>query len=375
MAFEVRTSALRELAGLLDRAREDADLIKAHFGRIRDFAGGEGVLNQVVGGHHAVHQAVDHWLGALAHPTLAAVSQAVAESATYYDHTDAASAEKLDNSYPATDVTRVRERLGAGRLDMPAGYAPFREITEPAAFLAEPKDYTVELDGSPNWWDVMSPMAQIGAALETVTEVAVWLGWLQSPIDPQAEIVKPFVGDWAGVRAAADVMRDVAAAVHAVANNITWASQNTEAVWRGNAGAGAAAYLVELADPVDGFPAPLHTLADAYAEASAEMVVLRDAAVNILNQIGDAAIQAAASAGFAAGAASTGAGTPIALLLGALAGYKVHRVVDGIRSLMEVIGKLDALTSVLKASQTEFGDLRNGVRLPALPDRTVTLPK
>ncbi|MDQ3404132.1 MAG: hypothetical protein M3548_12145, partial [Actinomycetota bacterium] len=210
------------------------------------------------------------------------MSQAVGDSARYYENTDGTAAENLDRTYPETNVTWIREHTG---------YTGYTTI-EPTAHLVEPKDYHGELDGTPNWWDLFSPMAQIGNAIETVSQVAVWLGWLDNPYGPQAELVKPFVGDWAGVRAAADVLRGVGHAVHGVGTNINWASQSADVVWQGNAGAGATVYLMNMARPLDEIWAPIDKLTGEYVRAAEEMVTSRDASVNILNQIGDAAIQA-----------------------------------------------------------------------------------
>ncbi|MDQ3576518.1 MAG: hypothetical protein M3443_02735, partial [Actinomycetota bacterium] len=301
MTVNVQPPALRELAGLLDRAREDVEKSKTHLAKIQGFAGGEGVLNQIVGGHQAAYQSLDHWLGQLANPTLTSVSQAVGDSARYYETTDGTAAENLDRTYPETNVTEIREHTGYTTIEPPESTARFGDVSEPTAHLVEPKDYRGELDGTPNWWDLFSPMAQIGNAIETVSEVAVWLGWLDNPYDPQAELVKPFVGDWAGVRAAADVLRGVGHAVHGVGTNINWASQSTDVVWQGNAGAGVTVYLMNMARPLDEIWAPIDKLAGEYVRAAEEMVTLRDASVNILNQIGDAAIQAAVACGIGAG--------------------------------------------------------------------------
>ncbi|MGQ0839856.1 hypothetical protein [Actinokineospora sp.] len=375
MTFTVQPAALRELAGLLDRAREDVDKSKTYFAKMENFAGGEGLVNLLVGGHRESYQALSDWLGKLSNPTLTGVSQAVTDSANYYQNTDNASAEKLDGTYPETNVTEIREHTGYVPIEPPEGTGSFGDVTEPTTHLAEPKDYHAELDGSPNWWDVFSPMAQIGNAIETVSNVAVWLGWLEHPYDPQAELVKPFVGDWAGVRAAADILRNVGHAAHSTATNIQWASQSTESVWQGNAGNGAAVYLMNMATPLNDVWGPVDKLAGTYVKASADMTELRDAAVNILNQIGDSAIQAAAAAAVGGGAATTGVGLPVTGLAALFAGYKIHRVIDGIRTLCDIIGKLDTAISVVKAAQTDFGNLQSGVTLPSLPSRPIDVPK
>lgn len=48
------------------------------------------------------------------------------------------------------------------------------------------------------------------------------LGLIPRPIDPWEEIAKPWVGDWAGLRAAADVLNNVRWATNDVGINIQW---------------------------------------------------------------------------------------------------------------------------------------------------------
>jgi hypothetical protein len=134
-------------------------------------------------------------------------------------------------------------------IEPPESTGSFQDVAEPRDHLVESKDYRAELDGTPDWWDTFSPMVQIGNAIEIVTGVAAWMGLLPHAIDPQAEIVKPWVGDWAGIRRAADVLRDVGHSLSRVNTNVKWGSQGSEQVWQGNAGDGAAVYGVRTTVP------------------------------------------------------------------------------------------------------------------------------
>lgn len=375
MNFKVETAALRELGGLIQRAKEDVDAGKKHLQHMQDFSGGEGVINMIVGGHEEAYQSLSNWMAKLADPTLTGAAQSVSDAAGYYERTERTAIEKLDATYPETYVGDIREHTGYVEIEPPGNTGRFTEVIEPQEHLAKVVDYTVELDGSPNWWDAFSPMVHIGNAIEVVTGVAAWIGVMDHAVDPQAEIVKPYVGDWAGVRAAADVLRNVGHELNGIAANLDWASQGVEDVWQGNAGDGAAVYLMNLGSRLHDVWGPIDALAAAYVTASGEMVKLRDATVNVLNQIGDAAIEAALSAGVAGGSASTGIGAPVAGIAGLYAGYKIYRVVDGINEIFGIIGQLDTATSVLKSAQTEFGNLAQGVNLPALPNSPINAPK
>jgi hypothetical protein len=132
---------------------------------------------------------------------------------------------------------------------------------------------------------------------------------------------------------------------------------------------------MNLATPLQEAWGPIDELAAKYVEASEEMVKLRDAVVGVLNAIGDAAIEAALSAGVAGGSASTGVGIPIAVAAGLFGAYKIYRVVDGIKEIFGIIGKIDTMMKVVQAAQTKYGTIQNGVKLPALPHTNLSVPK
>ncbi len=208
-----------------------------------------------------------------------------------------------------------------------------------------------------------------------VSYVAVWLKWIKDPFHPQEHLVQPFIGDWAGARAAADVLRNVARAVNSTAINIQWASQSTERVWHGNAGDGAVAYLINLAKPLDvdnAWP-PIDKLASQYEQASADMVLRRDAAIGVLNTIGDSAVEAAVACGVIGGSASTGVGTPVAAAAALFAGVKINKVIDGIRDLFSLVSELKTVTSELKAAQDGFAEVSRP-SLPSLPATPISAP-
>jgi hypothetical protein len=373
-SFSVRPAAVRQLAQQVDRAREDVAASQRHLAKMQNFAGGEGVIGRLTGGHREAYQALNDWLGKLANPTLSSVAQVINDSATYYELTDSASAEKLDGTYPAADAVGQRKRTGY--ISAEGTPAEFKDVMAPMGRLNEVKDYRNELRSDYDWWDTFSPMTAIGAAVETVSHVAAWLGALERPINPWDEIVKPWVGDWAGLRAAAYVLNNVGWAVNDVGINIQWASQGSQAVWQGNAGDGAAVYLMNLAKPFEEAFKQIDQLAGQYRMASEEMVKLRDAVVNVLKSIGDSAIEAAASAVVAGGSASTGIGVPIAILAGAFSGYKIYRVADGIKQIFEIIGKMDTIIKGVEAAQTNYGSLHHAdIKLPSLPGTPLNAPR
>jgi hypothetical protein len=376
MGFSVQPAALNELAALLDRAREDAGKAKTYLAKMENFEGGVGVINVCLPGHQDAYRELSNWLTEVADPTLSGTSGAVAASATYYQNTDAASAGKLDATYPPTNVPGLREYPGYVPIES-EGTARFADCIDPGEHLTGPHDYGNELYGNTfDWWDVTSPLAIIGMSIQRVSEIAVWLGWLDKPYHPMKELAEKFVGDWAGARQAADILRNVGRSMNSVGLNVQWGSQGIEAVWQGNAADGATGYLMALArrfDPPNTY-FPIDTLAKQYEAASADMVNLRDAAVNILNSIFDAVLEACVAAGIGGGAAATGVGAPVAALAALYAGHKIARVVDAIADLNSVVGDLATATSTLKAVQGGFAG-PGRIAMPNMPTAPIDVPK
>jgi hypothetical protein len=374
--FEVQPAALRELAALLGRARTDLEKTRTYLGHMETFEGGSGYIGWCLDGHKAVYGTLSDWLGALADPTLSGTITAVSESAAYYERTDATSAARLDATYPEASVAEYKEN--AGYLDIESeGSGRFSDVVTPGDHLEKPHDYGNEMYGnSLDWWDSLSVMSLAGMSIQRVSEVAVWFGWLEKPYNPMKELAEEFVGDWAGARAAADILRNVGRAANDIALNIQWAAQSTDQVWQGKAGDGATVYLLNLATrlDVDHTWPPLDALAQQYVDASEDMVNLRDAAVGVLNLIGDSAIEAAIACGVGGGAASTGVGAPIAVAAALWAGHKIARVVDGIADLFEIVGKLATATNALKAAQDGFAG-PGRLTLPPLPTAPINVPR
>jgi hypothetical protein len=283
----------------------------------------------------------------------------------------------LDATYPATNVVEYKDDTGYHVVES-EGSARFADVVTPGSHLTEnPHDYGNELYGNTlDWWDALSVMSIAGMAIQRVTEVAVSFGWMDTPFNPMKELAEEFVGDWAGARQAADILRDVGRAVNDIGLNIQWAAQGADQVWQGNAGNGATVYLMNLARrfDVDNAWPPIDTLAKQYVEASKDMMNLRDAAVGILNSIGDYAVEAAIACSVGGGAASTGVGAPVAVLAALYAGYKIARVVDGVAELLDVIGKLKTATSLLIAAQDGFAG-PGRLTLPMLPATLIHTPR
>ncbi|GAB3449181.1 hypothetical protein [Actinophytocola sediminis] len=373
--FDVQPTALRELAGTLDRAHADLGKVAIYLAKMENFEGGTGYLGGCLDGHQAAYRTLSDWLDKVAGPMVSDTSKAVSESAAYYERTDANSAASLDATYSDFDIPKYKDNNNYVDLES-EGSARFADITAPTDHLNEPHDYTAELLGTLAWWDIPSMSSDVCAAIQLVSEVAVWLGWLDKPFNPMQELAEEFVGDWAGARAAADILRNVGRALNDIGLNIQWAAQGTEQVWQGNAGDGATFHLINLATrfDVDNAWRPIDALAQQYVEASEDMVNLRDAAVGVLSAIMDAAISAAAACAVGGGAAATGVGTPFAVGAVFYAGYRISKVVEGIENLLGIVSNLATATSALKAAQGGFAS-PGPLSLPGMPSRQLNLPR
>lgn len=375
MGFSVQAGALDELAALLRRAHDDVVAAKGHLGAMESFEGGEGFIGGCLAGHQETYRALAEWLATVADPTLAGTAAAVGESANYYRKTDVGAAGQLDATYPPTDVAGQRDKPGYVPIES-EGTARFADCVSAREHLKDLHDYSNELYGTTfDWWDVTSPLAIFGMSIQRVSEVAVFFGWADKPWHPVKELAEPFVGDWAGARQAADVLRNVGRCMTYIGLNIQWGSQGIDAVWQGNAAAGATVYLMNLSRRLDSTNTynPLDTLATQYEAASEDMQNLRDAAVNIINSVGDAAIEAAVACGVGGGAASTGVGAPIAAIAALYAGHKIARVIQGIADLNQVVGELATVTSALKAAQGGFAGPYS-VAMPHMPAAPIDVP-
>jgi hypothetical protein len=168
---------------------------------MENFEGGTGYLGYCLDGHKAAYRTLSDWLGELADPTVSGAAAAVAESADYYEKTDATAAANLDATYPATNVVEYKDDTGYHVVES-EGSARFADVVTPGSHLTEnPHDYGNELYGNTlDWWDALSVMSIAGMAIQRVTEVAVSFGWMDTPFNPMKELAEEFVGDWAGAR-------------------------------------------------------------------------------------------------------------------------------------------------------------------------------
>ncbi|MDV6012325.1 hypothetical protein [Haloechinothrix sp. LS1_15] len=371
MGFSVDPDAVAALSKQMERLQEHATAGKSYVGSHTEISfTGEGLINLIAGGHREVQGQVEHFLSRLAEPTAATMSEALIDAARYYRSTDHASAEQLDGTYPGSDVAAARRDVD----EVSAQAGAFEDVTDPTSHYTAPKDYHDELAYEPSWWDIASPSAMIRNAILKVTELGAMVGACDRGYDIYELILKPVCGDWAGMRACADVFRNVARAAEDMSENIRWSTQGMTDVWTGNAADGCQVHLLELARALDSAAEPLDAIAGEYQAAADGARDFRDALGPVISDAGDAALKAAASAGITVAAGSTKVGLPVALIVGAFTVSKIYRVIDLLRTALDLADRIESAARAFDSAGNSFGQVDADNPLPRLPDGAPRVP-
>lgn len=362
----------RRRVALLDRIQQDSRAGRTYLDNETDINWtGEGIINILSGGHRNVQDRIRAFLGTVDTGVAGPTAEAVRASIDHYRNTDRGNAEALDRTYPPVNLPEAKQ----GTVPMLPEVAHFADTAKPQERLAAPPDHHAAYPHNPMWYDIVSPGALLRDAIWTVTGAAASLGICDRAYDPYEVILKPLIGDWAGVRGCADVFRNLADALGDMGVNALWGSQSAEAVWSGQAASGCVAHLIAVSKGLVNAQQPLRDIAQEYESAANSMNEFRNTIAALLNDIADAAIMAAASAGVAGLAGSTGVGLPIALIIGAFTLTRIYKVVNGIFAIIDTIARLDALAYATSSAQNSFGQIDSGSPLPTLPGSVPPLPK
>jgi hypothetical protein len=310
MSFSVDTAALARLPDLLQRLGDDARASRDYLARHSDLKGGEGLFNIVLGGHRTAIAHVSAFLDQL---IVAAGGQAdnVRAAADLYATTDARAAAALDATMPTVpDSPRWPHDRRSGQA--------FADRAEPQGVLAPPPDYTGEYSFEFKYESSFSPASYVRWLIWEVTALAAKFNLCDRPIDIYLEFVIPWLGDWAALRACADVYATLAHATAAMSANVNGGASDSGPAWSGNAADACRRDLADTGHALAGARARLQELEAEYvsvsettlkqAEAVAGLlVVATDMAVMALLALEAAAASAPTIGGAVAGAAAAGA--------------------------------------------------------------------
>jgi hypothetical protein len=190
-----------------------------------------GIINQLAGTHNNIRGEVIDYLDDV-RDFASTQGERVRESVALYETTDLEIAEMLDAS-----LYQPERRTAVLQLGRSNNLAPVRamvtslEPREPATALKPLTDYHEEFPFQPEWIGT-------GRARDTiwqVTWIAHKLGLMSRPVDIVADLLDPFTGDWAGLKACGDALANLAEAARDLHANVGWIEQRVDAVWLGNA--------------------------------------------------------------------------------------------------------------------------------------------
>lgn len=312
----------------------------------------------------------------LNNPVSANGAEAFESAAAYYEATDEEAARKLDKTFPTAEELDPYLLLGAPQTapQITASVAKFLDVHEPADQLREPPDYNADYPYEPSWKDLISPTSVLRDAIWKVTDVASKVGICDRAYDPFELVLKPVCGDWAGLRRCGQVYRNASWAVDDMATNVFWARQNLPQVWEGNASEVAAYHLYNLGTSLLAAKPKLEAIAQEYIDCADGAKEFSTSIGVLLADIGDAAIAAAASAGLATLAGSTGIGLPITLIVGAFTMTRVYKVVNGIIDVIDLVVRIEATVDTFNSAGNDFGRVDADQSLPALVPSGPDLP-
>ena len=360
MGFDVEPDGLDALHRQLDRGSQDAAAIRGYWEQHAgvDFTG-EGLLNIFQSTDDRAESNIGAFLNTLAGTTMPQVSDAVTQAAAYYRSTDQTAAARLDSTMPGTT-----EHLTVGLDPIPPGNSTvgtFADEFEPQQALKAQIDYNVEMPYQPSWTDLASPTSLLRDAIWVVTDLGKMLGICDRQYDIFEVVLKPVCGDWAGIKATGVTMSNIADALSDLYDNLGRAMIDLGGCWHGNAADAAFDTLRGICQSLNDASAALWKLGSEYVNTADACYSMSSAIGNLLSDITDAAVIAAATATAGGALAATGVGVPISLVLGAITLTRVWKVVTAIYTIVHIIAdmtsRVNAFASTVQATGGNFGIL------------------
>jgi hypothetical protein len=283
MGFSVDVAALAGLPRQLDRLEGDTAAAHAYAQRYTQLNGGEGIINLILGGHREATRKVSGFFGLL-NAVADGRSNAISAALNHYRKTDLAAAAALDAKLPALP--------SPPKIDPVLGSAGFVDRGEPQSDLTAPKDYSSQYRFEMKWHSYLSPTSHVRNTIWQATEVATRLGILDRPIDIFIEWLKPFLGDWAGFRACAEVHERLANATITMSTNLRSGSNDSQYVWTGNAADASRRDLGLVADAVKLANGKLTELSAEYRSVAESTFKLAEAVTGLVVVAADLAAMA-----------------------------------------------------------------------------------
>ncbi|GGN85979.1 hypothetical protein GCM10010112_67010 [Actinoplanes lobatus] len=362
MRFDVDLAAMESLRKLLERGSEDASSMRSYWeGNAGiDFLG-EGVINLIQRSDDHVESSIGSYLDTLAGRTMPGLAEAIDMAARHYRATDQAAAASIDSALPGANVTAAADGDVPIAFDYYRPAPSFSDAADPGARLAGLPNFNQRMPYQPSWTDLSSPTSLLRDAIWSVTWLGMKLGVCDRQYDIAEVVLKPVLGDWAGMKATGVTMVNLSNAIVDLHSNLGRAILGIRGSWEGNAADAAVANLHEVRKSLLRTATALLKIGKEYDDAAEGCYDMSGTIGNILSDITDAAVAAAAGAAATGALTASGAGVPIALLLGAFTVTKVYRVCKEVYTMIKIIAdmvsRVNAAVSAVDASAGDFGIL------------------
>lgn len=292
MTFDVDVPRLAVVPFWLEELAEDADRCARYADAAFDFDLGAGSLNRGSVVHAEVRETVSGFFSTIANQARR-LSTSIDKCVRDYEAVDLQTAASFDARVPTVDRPDWT-RLDTMRTDIPQ--ANGRPLNEPANQLKTLIDYRPEWPYEPQWADLFSPANICRDTLMGVNWLAVQVGIADRIYDPMDNLAVPWFGNWAGMKACSDALRNVSAACSDLQNNCEWIELRVTAIWQGNAADAAWMQLWELGNYIKTAIAPLDHFSAAYAEVVDEMAKLEEIMEIVIGEAIDYAVLAVVAA-------------------------------------------------------------------------------
>jgi hypothetical protein len=355
MSFSVDVAALAGLPPLLNRLGEDARASRAYEDKNTQLGAGEGIFNLVLGGHRTAVAQVDAFFD-----TLGAVAKQeegrVLEALDLYRRTDLASAAKVDSARPGIEGVPWMQ-------PDPGGSRGFSDRYEPQTNLTPPPDYSADYGFEMKWYSYLSPTSYVRNLIWEVTSLATSLGICDRPIDVFTEWLKPWLGDWAGFRACADVHEHLGDTTVAMGWNVRSGAVDSQFAWTGNAADASRRDLHTIDMAVQQAEPKLNELSTEYKSVAESTFKLADAVAGMLVVAIDLAVMALIELEAAVATSMTVAG---AVAFGAAAAATVWKIIEIAGKILDCIKLAEAGAKAFSAGMEGFCVIDPKGPLPAL---------
>jgi hypothetical protein len=380
--FHMDFAAVQGLSKMLDQAGEYCTDTERFIEKHRQIEDGGDLFRGLHSKHDAVVEQAVSWFKKAADPVMATTASKIDASVQRFKDTETENAaaaidagvptriDTVDVSLPPWDKTQTPiENTDVGRH---APYGPFEFIDDPADALREPRDYAndPELKPKPEIYETVasgSPTGNARSIIIRVTEFMASMGWLDRSYDPLEVFLDPVVGDWAGLRQFADVLRYAGDAAERTGIGIDRARHMLGPVWQGRSADACVVWLGAVAKPMREAPNALDAMAAEYERAVDGAVAFRTLLADVLESVIDACFFIAGALLIGGGGAAATGGLSLA---GAalVAGAEIITVANGINTLRKAMGNAKAVVAAVEATMKDFGNLQaGGHQLPNLP--------